>query len=68
MGPWPGWVVTVGGGACLPTERAAWTSRAGPGKIAPLSYRSRYPGWVRVVVGIVVLFIVLAVVGAALGH
>jgi hypothetical protein len=33
-----------------------------------LSYRSRYPGWVRVVVGIVVLFIVLAVVGAALGH
>jgi hypothetical protein len=33
-----------------------------------LSYRSRYPSWVRVVVGIVVLFIVLAVVGAALGH
>ena len=49
-------------------NRAAWTSRAGPGKIAPLSYRSRYPSWVRVVVGIVVLFIILAVVGAALGH
>jgi hypothetical protein len=33
-----------------------------------LSYNSRYPGWVRVVVGIVVLFIVLAVVVSAFNH
>jgi len=45
-----------------------WTGPPSPGRIAAVKYKSRRPRWIRIVVGLVVVFIVLAVVGAAIGR
>jgi hypothetical protein len=47
---------------------AGWTGRPGAGRIAAVSYKSTRPRWIRMVVGLVVVFIVLAIVGAAIGR
>jgi t-SNARE complex subunit (syntaxin) len=38
------------------------------GQDRAVKYKSRRPRWIRIVVGVVILFIVLAVVGAAIGR
>jgi hypothetical protein len=45
-----------------------WTGPASAGRITAVNYKSRRPRWIRIVVGLVVVFIVLAIVGAAIGR
>jgi hypothetical protein len=59
-----------GGDEHGPSARAGggWTGPLSAGKITAVKYKSRRPRWIRIVVGLVVVFIVLAIVGAAIGR